>query len=480
MRIATRASRFQTPGANRAVAGLGFRVFGAGRAVTSIDAGSSKLLQEPQVGLVEEADVVDIVLEHRHPLDAESPGVSVPLGRVDASVAQHLRMHHAAAAHLEPSLVPAALAPHPAADPTRHVELEARLGEGEVARPNPDLAVFAVERLDHVEQGAFHVADGQTLVDRETLDLAEVRKARGLGCVAAVAPAWRDDVDRRLLDPLHGADLHGRRVRAQQELGAEVEGVPVLARGMPGGDVEGLEVVPLGLDLRPELDLVAEALQHRLDLAPHLGQDVDVAAAQRRTGERDVDGLCLGDVRQPRRLELGAACGQAGLDGPLGLVGRLAQRGSLGGLQLADARQETADLAALAAEVFDLDGLELGFGLGPAEGRQGALGQRGRIAHVASLRLISNRIRAAAAATLSDSTPSARGTVTSLRSLRDSPCASLPSTIIPADSIGVSDRGAPPAEAAPYPPRPSSSLHEVRATLSRKTLPAEARTALGE
>src|SRR5579864_7737310 len=122
MRIATRASRFQTPGANRAVAGLGFRVFGAGRAVTPIDAGSSKLLQEPQVGFVEETDVVDVVLEHRHPLDAESPGVAVPIGRVDAAVAKDLRMDHPAAAHLEPALVTAALAPHSVADAARHVE----------------------------------------------------------------------------------------------------------------------------------------------------------------------------------------------------------------------------------------------------------------------------------------------------------------------------------------------------------------------
>ncbi len=49
--------------------------------------GRLELLQEAEVGFVEQADVVDVVLEHRHALDAESPGVAVPLGGVDPAVA---------------------------------------------------------------------------------------------------------------------------------------------------------------------------------------------------------------------------------------------------------------------------------------------------------------------------------------------------------------------------------------------------------
>ena len=101
---------------------------------------------------------------------------------------------------------------------------------------------------------------------------------------------------------------------------------------MAGGDVEGFEVVPLGLDLGPELDLVAERLQHRLDLATHLREDVDVPAVERWTGERDVDGLGLGEVGQARLFELGAPSREPGLDCVLGLVGRFAQ-GSFPGLQ---------------------------------------------------------------------------------------------------------------------------------------------------
>src|SRR5713226_3397964 len=109
-----------------------------------------ELFQEAQVGFVEETDVIDVVLEHRHPLDPETPRVAVPLLGIDAAVAQDLRMDHPAAADLKPSFVPAALAAGARADAAGDVELEARLGEREVARANSHLALFAVQRLDHV------------------------------------------------------------------------------------------------------------------------------------------------------------------------------------------------------------------------------------------------------------------------------------------------------------------------------------------
>src|SRR5258708_4044022 len=137
-----------------------------------------ELLQEAEVGFVEQANVVYVVLEHRHALDAESSRIAVPLGRVDAAVAEHLGVDHPAAPHLEPAFVPAALAPHSIADSARHVEFEARLGEGEVARPHAHLALDPIQRLDHVQERAFHVTDGQGLVDRQAFDLAEIRKER--------------------------------------------------------------------------------------------------------------------------------------------------------------------------------------------------------------------------------------------------------------------------------------------------------------
>src|SRR4029077_14776596 len=178
-------------------------------------------------------------------------------------------------------------------DAACHVELEARLSEWEVARANAHLALDPIQRLDHVQQRALHVSDGQRLVDSQAFDLAEVGEPRGFQGVAAVDAAWRDDVDRRLLDTLHRPDLNGRRVRPEQKLRREVERVPALPRRMAGGEVEGLEVVPLGLDLRAVLDLVSQTLEHGLDLPADLREDMDVAAPNRQARGHDVDRLGL-------------------------------------------------------------------------------------------------------------------------------------------------------------------------------------------
>src|SRR6266568_2771669 len=410
--------------------------------------GTLKLFEEAKVGLVEETDVVDVVLEHRHALDPEAPGVAVPLFRIDAAVAQHLRVDHAAAAHLEPALAAGARA-----DAARNVELEAWLGEWEEARAHAHLSLLAVERLDHVQERALHVSDGEALVDGETLDLAEVRHARRLGRVAAVAATWRDDVDGRLFYALHGADLHGRCMRPQQKIRGEVEGVPVFPRRVSGGDVQGLEVVPLGLDLRPELDLVAQRLEHRFDLALDLREHVGVPAPQGRSGKRDVDRLCLGDVGEMRILDRCATYLDRLVEPLLEAVGCSAVGSSLVWRHLLDVSQALREQP-FPAEVLHSQRFEVGQvvrGLNVALGRfceRLQLAER-VVGHAAFLRLISKRITAAAAATLSDSTRSFIGMETSSRSLREMPCASLPKTIMPAFSTGARSSGVPPDAAAP-------------------------------
>src|SRR5215470_15219342 len=132
-------------------------------------------------------------------------------------------------------------------------------------------------------------------------------------------------------------------MRTKQQLWAEVERVPVLTGRVARGDVEGLEVVPLGLDLWAELDLVAERLEHGLDLPAHLGQDVDVASAEWRTGKGDVGRFGLGKVCEPQLFELGSTRGQRRLDRALGFVRRPAELRLFGCRQLSDRRQEPAD-----------------------------------------------------------------------------------------------------------------------------------------
>src|SRR5207244_10716865 len=86
-----------------------------------------KLPVEANVVLIKQAQVLDVVLQQRHPLDSETPGVAGVTIRVDATVAPDLRMDHAAAAGLQPSGTTAAEAPLAEAPPARQVELADRL-----------------------------------------------------------------------------------------------------------------------------------------------------------------------------------------------------------------------------------------------------------------------------------------------------------------------------------------------------------------
>ena len=126
-------------------------------------------------------------------------------------------------------------------------------------------------------------------------------------------------------------------MRAQQQLWGEVKGVPALSRRVADREVESLEVVPLGLHLGPKLDLVAEALEHGLDLPAYLGENVYVPPAEWRSREGDVDGLGLGDVCQPRALDLCSPRRQSRFDGLLRLVRGLAQQCPLRRFELSDA-----------------------------------------------------------------------------------------------------------------------------------------------
>ena len=62
-----------------------------------------ELLEEAQVVLVEQADVVDAVLQHRDALDAHAEREAGDLLRVVADRFEDRRMHHAAAEDLEPA-----------------------------------------------------------------------------------------------------------------------------------------------------------------------------------------------------------------------------------------------------------------------------------------------------------------------------------------------------------------------------------------
>src|SRR5687768_5106489 len=101
---------------------------------------SAELLQEAKVVLVEETDVVDVVLEHRDPLDAHAEGEALDaLGVVAvlAHVLEDVGVDLARAENLDPALALADVAAGgadvagPGALEAGHVDLDAGLGEGE-------------------------------------------------------------------------------------------------------------------------------------------------------------------------------------------------------------------------------------------------------------------------------------------------------------------------------------------------------------
>src|SRR5690606_12166317 len=64
---------------------------------------SAELLQEPQIVLEEQAQVIHAITQHRQPVDAHAEGIGGVALAVDAARSQHIRMHHAAAEHLDPA-----------------------------------------------------------------------------------------------------------------------------------------------------------------------------------------------------------------------------------------------------------------------------------------------------------------------------------------------------------------------------------------
>ena len=182
----------------------------------------------------------------------------------------------------------------------RHVALDARLGEREEVRAQAHVAVVAEDRAGERQQRALEVGERDVLVDREALDLVELRRVRGV-VVAPVGAAGDDDVQRRRAE-LHRAHLHRRGVRAQDDVVGDVERVALQPRRVLRRVVERVEVVVDELGLRALDDAEAEADEDVLDLAPGGGDQV--VAADRRdraAGQRDVE-----HVGGQARLELGA------------------------------------------------------------------------------------------------------------------------------------------------------------------------------
>src|SRR4029077_15216215 len=95
---------------------------------------------------------------------------------------------------------------------------------------------------------------------------------------------------RRLF--LHGANLHRRRVRAQQMRRAragDVESVHIVARGMMLGNIEGLEIVVGSFDLRPFHHAEADGKENAKELLISLTDQMARADGALDAGKRKVN-----------------------------------------------------------------------------------------------------------------------------------------------------------------------------------------------
>ena len=105
--------------------------------------GSHKLVQEACVVLREHTEVSNAIFEVCDALDAKTECVAGVNLAVDAASLEHIGVYHATAKNLNPACVLAETAALAAADVARDVHLGTWLGEGEVARTQTYLCVWA-------------------------------------------------------------------------------------------------------------------------------------------------------------------------------------------------------------------------------------------------------------------------------------------------------------------------------------------------
>src|SRR6476661_4666496 len=154
------------------------------------------------------------VFQHRDAVDAHAPGEALIDIGIDATGAQNVRMHHAAAENLQPVLA-LAEADLALVAPALDVDLERRLREREKRWPESHVDVIDLEkRLAELVQDPFQVAEMRALVDHEAFNLVKLRRV-GRIRVDAVGATWADNPDRWPLGQ-HGAHLHRRGMGAQQ------------------------------------------------------------------------------------------------------------------------------------------------------------------------------------------------------------------------------------------------------------------------
>src|SRR5437773_8100943 len=116
---------------------------------------SLELFQEPHVTLEEQLNVRNVILDHREAVGAEAKGPTRITVRIDAAVAEHFGVDHAATHQLDPAAPLAHAAALPVADHATHGYLAARLRKGKESRIETRADLLAEELLGEEIERAF-------------------------------------------------------------------------------------------------------------------------------------------------------------------------------------------------------------------------------------------------------------------------------------------------------------------------------------
>jgi len=141
------------------------------------------------------------------------------------------------------------------------------------------------------------VGHGDSVTHRQELELVEHHLAARRHLLVAVDLAGQQHAQGLGRVAAHGVDLAGRGVGAQQygrclRRHLDIKRVLHIARRVVGREVELPEVQLIQLDLGALPDLEAHLGEDSLDLAQHLGGQVQVPEGRRVAGHRHVDPVC--------------------------------------------------------------------------------------------------------------------------------------------------------------------------------------------
>ena len=178
-----------------------------------------------------------------------------------AAVLQHHRMHHAAAADLQPAATANCTALSTAQE-TFDVELGGWFGEREERSPETGAGVLPKQTPGHIGQRAFQVAEGDAGSNRQAFQLVELGLMAGVRLLVAVAHPRQDDTHGRRVPADYGPNTPRMAWICPGEvcvrmtigivaasLGLDEIGILHVACRMADREVEQLEVVFIALDL---------------------------------------------------------------------------------------------------------------------------------------------------------------------------------------------------------------------------------------